>query len=220
MAEAQEISKPQVIIMLGAPGAGKGTQALYLVEKLSLPQISTGDLFRENLKANTPVGQKAKSYMEKGELVPDSIVLEMLFSRIERPDCKDGYILDGFPRTIPQAEALSKYLGESVQLLVFSLEVSDAIIIERIAGRIVCNTCAAPYHKTVLPPKKEGECDRCGGKLIQRKDDSEQVVKDRLDIYHKQSEPLKEYYGARGTLFLIDAATSKEKTTALIDQAL
>lgn len=212
-------TKPQVIIMLGAPGSGKGTQAVRLTDKLHLPQISTGDLFRENLKGNTPTGQKAKGYMDRGELVPDELVLEMLFQRIKQKDCENGYILDGFPRTIPQAEALTKYLGSDVAITAFSLEVPDEVIIGRIAGRLVCSACGAPYHIKALSPKKEGHCDRCDAALIQRKDDTEEVVKERLAVFHKQSEPLKDYYKEQGVLILIDAANSKEKTHSQIDQA-
>ncbi len=207
-----------VLIMLGAPGAGKGTQAVRLSEKMGIPQISTGDLFRENLRNETPVGQKAKSYMDKGQLVPDEVVLDMLFERIKAPDCQAGYILDGFPRTIPQAEALDSRLKGRV--IAISLEVSDEVIVERLSGRIVCEDCGAPYHMVASPPKQEGICDRCGGKLIQRKDDTKEVVLDRLKVFHKQTEPVKAHYQAKGSLILIDGAVSKEETVKQLDAML
>lgn len=218
---ASPLSKPQtVIIMLGAPGAGKGTQAVRLSEQYCIPQISTGDLFRENLKNNTPTGQKAKSYMDAGKLVPDEVVLEMLFDRIQKPDCRKGYILDGFPRTIPQAEAFDKHLSRHAKMIVLSLEVPDEMIVERLAGRIVCEKCGAPYHKTSSPPKHEGICDRCGGTLVQRNDDTEKVIRERLAVFHAQSEPLKEYYFKQGKLIYIDGSLSKEKTVSQIDVSL
>lgn len=218
---AAPIPKSQtVIIMLGAPGAGKGTQAVRLSERLHLPQISTGDLFRENLKGNTPIGQKAKTFMDRGQLVPDEVVLDMLFDRIGRADCKKGYILDGFPRTIPQAEALEKHLGRHTRLIVLTLEVPDKLILERLTGRLTCENCGAPYHKIASPPKEEGICDRCQGHLIQRKDDTENVVRERLQVFHAQSEPLKDYYQKQGCLIYIDGSVSKEKTVAQIDTSL
>lgn len=218
---ASPLSKPpMVIIMLGAPGAGKGTQAVRLSEVHGLPQISTGDLFRENLKNNTPIGQKAKTYMDKGQLVPDEVVLEMLFDRLGKPDCKKGYILDGFPRTLAQAEALEKHLPKSARIVTLSLEVPDELILERLTGRLTCETCGAPYHKVACPPKKEGVCDRCEGTLIQRKDDNESVVKERLTVYHSQCEPLKEFYQKKGSLIYIDGSLSKDQTIAQIDASL
>ncbi len=210
-----------VIIMLGAPGAGKGTQAVRLSEELCIPQISTGDLFRENLRNNTPIGQKAKEYMDKGQLVPDEVVLDMLFERLKAPDTQKGYILDGFPRTIPQAEALDKRLAEThSKVIVISLEVPDEVIVDRLTSRLVCESCGAPYHKTACPPKQEGICDRCGGKLIQREDDTEAVILDRLKVFHKQTEPVKTHYQKKGSLILIDGAVSKEATNAQIDEKL
>lgn len=220
---AMDSSKEQqtVLIMLGAPGAGKGTQAVRLSEKFHIPQISTGDLFRENLRNNTPIGLKAKEYMDKGQLVPDAVVLDMLFERLHASDCSSGYILDGFPRTIPQAEALDARLKSTTACVTaISLEVPDSVIIERLTGRIVCEKCGAPYHKTANPPQTNGICDRCGGKLIQRKDDSESVVLDRLKVFHEQTEPLKAYYQQKGSLILVDGAQSKEETIARLDKAL
>ena len=216
---APQIDRQTVLIMLGAPGAGKGTQAIHLTETLGIPQISTGDLFRENLKNNTPVGQKAKSYMDKGELVPDEVVLDMLFERIKQDDCKKGYILDGFPRTIPQAEALDKRLKKA-HVVAISLEVPDEMIVQRLTQRIVCTDCGAPYHKTANPPKEADVCDRCGGALIQRKDDTEAVVLNRLEIFHEQTEPVKTHYEKQGKLVLIDGSVSKEETIAQLDGAL
>lgn len=217
---AMEKEKPLVIIMLGAPGAGKGTQAVRLSDKLHLPQISTGDLFRENLKSNSSIGQKAKSYMDKGELVPDEIVLDMLFDRLARSDATNGYILDGFPRTLPQAEAFEKRLGSQVRLVVINLEVPDEVIISRLSGRISCAQCSTPYHREANPPKIPDTCDRCQGKLVQRDDDRAEIVRKRLEVYHKQTAPLKAYYQQKGLLVEIDGAQSKEYTVASIDKAL
>lgn len=213
--------KKTVIIMLGAPGAGKGTQAVRLSDKYDFPQISTGDLFRENLKNNTPIGQKAKSYMDKGELVPDEIVLDMLFDRLSKCDnCSKGYILDGFPRTIAQAEAFEKRVGNDANIIALNLEVPDEMIVERLSGRITCKQCGAPYHRQANPPKQEGICDRCGGPLIQRDDDKEEVIRKRLQVYHEQTAPLKEFYKKRGKLITIDGTQGREKTDSLVDQAL
>lgn len=210
-----------IFIMLGAPGAGKGTQAIRLSDRYCLPQISTGVLFQENLRNQTPIGQKAKSYIDAGKLVPDEVVLTMLFERISEPDCKNGYILDGFPRTIPQAEALDKHLEQThPTIIALSLEVPDEMIIERLAGRLVCEKCGAPYHTTATPPKQKGICDRDGGTLIQRKDDTVEVIKERLKVFHEQTEPLKAYYQDKGTLILIDGSLSKEKTIFQIDSYL
>ncbi|MCC5831581.1 MAG: adenylate kinase [Chlamydiales bacterium] len=214
-------SRQTVLIMLGAPGAGKGTQAVRLSEKMGIPQISTGDLFRENLRNQTPIGQKAKEYMDKGQLVPDEVVLDMLFDRLKAPDCEKGYILDGFPRTIPQAESLDIRLEKAgSRVIAISLEVPDEVIVERLTGRIVCERCGAPYHKTQSPPKEEGVCDRCSGKLIQRKDDSKEVVLDRLKVFHEQTEPVKAHYEKKGGLILIDGNVSKEETVSQLDVSL
>lgn len=218
---AAPFSKHQnIIIMLGAPGAGKGTQAVRLSEQYGLPHISTGDLFRENLKNKTPIGERAKAYMDEGKLVPDEVVLDMFFDRVSKPDCKKGYILDGMPRTIPQAEALDKRLARNAKVIVLSLEVPDEMIIERLAGRLSCEGCGAPYHKTASPPKQEGVCDRCNGKLITRKDDNEATIRERLAVFHEQTEPLKEYYFKQGKLIYIDGSLSKEKTVSQIEVSL
>lgn len=217
----KNVDHQTVLILLGAPGAGKGTQAVRLSEQYHIPQIATGDLFRENLRANTAVGQKAKSYIDKGQLVPDAIVLDMLFERIAKEDCKNGFILDGFPRTIPQAEALDKRLAQTkAHVIVISLEVSDEVILERLTGRIVCETCSAPYHRTACPPKLPGICDRCGGNLRHREDDSEEIVRNRLKVFHEQTEPVKMHYQKQNVLVLVDGSVSKEMTNAQIDAAL
>lgn len=206
-----------VVILFGPPGAGKGTQAVAISERYCVPQISTGDLFRENLKKETPVGQKAREYMDKGQLVPDEVVLEMLFQRIAKEDCQNGYILDGFPRTIPQAIALDDHLTDE-RMVVIDLDVPDELIVERLTGRLVCQECGAPYHKTNQKPKKEGICDRCGGNLIQRKDDSESVVKKRLEVFHDQTEPLRAYYRKSGRVVSIKG--SKDKTREAVSEEL
>lgn len=200
---------PKVIIFLGPPGSGKGTQAVRLAKETGLPHISTGDLFRENMSQNTGLGQKAKGYINAGKLVPDELVLEMLFERINRPDSRKGYILDGFPRTIPQADALDKYL-KGVQLTVFNLDVPDSVIMQRITGRLSCQQCGNIQHKEFSPPKTPGVCDKCGGQLIQRKDDSPETVVERLKVYHAQTEPLIDYYKKQGTLITIDAQQSPD----------
>lgn len=204
--------KPTVVVLLGPPGAGKGTHAVELSKALNLPHISTGDLFRENLNKNTLLGQKAKSYMDKGALVPDELVLDMLFNRISDKDCNNGYILDGFPRTLEQAQSFDKKINTSAKMLVVNLAIDDQPLVERITGRIVCKNCGAPFHKKYLPPKTEGICDNCKGELYQRKDDTEAVVKERLVVYHTQTQPLIEYYKTKkSNLIDINANDNKEK---------
>ena len=201
------------IIMLGAPGAGKGSQASRIAKEYQLPHISTGDIFRVNLKEETELGKRAKSFMDKGELVPDDITIAMLLDRIHKEDCKNGYILDGFPRTIPQAEALKEALAKKDEKIDLALDVeaSDELIIKRMAGRRTCPACGAIYHIVTLPPKTEGICDRCGADLIQRKDDNEETVKNRLKIYHEVTEPLISYYKKEGILEEIDGAEELDK---------
>lgn len=201
------------IIMLGAPGAGKGSQASRIAKEYQLPHISTGDIFRANLKEETELGKRAKSFMDKGELVPDDITIAMLLDRIHKEDCKNGYILDGFPRTIPQAEALKEALAKKDEKIDLALDVeaSDELIIKRMAGRRTCPACGAIYHIVTLPPKTEGICDRCGTDLIQRKDDNEETVKNRLKIYHEVTEPLISYYKKEGILEEIDGAEELDK---------
>ena len=188
-----------VIIMMGAPGAGKGTQAMRLSELLSLPHISTGDLFRENFKKETEIGHEARKHIDKGHLVPDDIVIKMLIERVAGEDCQRGYILDGFPRTLSQAEALERYLGED-RVIVVSIEVADEEVVARITGRSSCESCGQLYHKLYQPPKVTAVCDICGGKLVVRSDDTEETVRERLRVYHKQTAPVKEYYRERGFL--------------------
>ncbi len=212
--------KPTVVILLGAPGAGKGTQAVFLREKYGLCHISTGDLFRENIKNNTPLGIKVKSTIEKGGLVSDDIVFEMLFDRLAKADCTRGYILDGFPRTIGQAKRLDEKLNGKVNMVIFEIDVPDSVILDRLTGRITCEKCGTPYHKKTMLPKVEGKCDKCEGNLIQRKDDTEVVINERLKIYHEQTEPVKEYYKSQGRLVTVDGTISKEKTTEALENAI
>ena len=192
--------------MLGAPGAGKGTQAKRIAAKFSIPHISTGDIFRANIKNNTPLGAKAKSYMDKGELVPDELVIELIMDRFAQDDCVNGYVLDGFPRTIPQAEELDKALKSINDNLDYAIdvEVPDDNIINRMSGRRACVNCGATYHIVHNPPKVENECDTCNGELILRDDDKPETVKNRLDVYHTQTEPLLKYYTEKGILYTVD----------------
>lgn len=192
--------------MLGAPGAGKGTQAKRIAAKFSIPHISTGDIFRANIKNNTPLGAKAKSYMDKGELVPDELVIELIMDRFAQDDCVNGYVLDGFPRTIPQAEELDKALKSVNDNLDYAIdvEVPDDNIINRMSGRRACVNCGATYHIVHNPPKVENECDTCNGELILRDDDKPETVKNRLDVYHTQTEPLLKYYTEKGILYTVD----------------
>ncbi|HCR82189.1 adenylate kinase [Muricomes intestini] len=200
------------IVMLGAPGAGKGTQAKKIAEKYKVPHISTGDIFRANIKDQTELGQKAKTYMDQGLLVPDELVVDLVVDRVNQPDCDSGYILDGFPRTIPQAEALDKALEELGQRVDYAIdvEVPDENIVRRMSGRRACVDCGATYHMVYAPTKKEGVCDRCGGSLILRDDDKPETVKKRLDVYHEQTQPLIDYYKSAGILKEIDGTIDIE----------
>ena len=194
------------IIMLGAPGAGKGTQAKKIAEKYGIPHISTGDIFRANIKEGTELGKKAKSYMDQGLLVPDELTCDLVVDRISQPDAEKGYVLDGFPRTIPQAEALTDALnkrGETIDYAI-NVEVPDSNIINRMSGRRACLSCGATYHLTYNPPKTEGVCDNCQGELVLRDDDKPETVKKRLDVYHAQTQPLIDYYKAAGALREVD----------------
>lgn len=194
------------IIMLGAPGAGKGTQAEMISEKYHLPHISTGDIFRANIKNGTELGKEAKSYMDKGLLVPDELTVRILLDRVAEEDCKEGYILDGFPRNIPQAEVLDAELGKLGDKIdaAIDIEVPDENIIERMMGRRACTSCGATYHIVNVPPKKEGTCDKCGDALILRDDDREETVRNRLNVYHEQTQPLIEFYQKKGVLKTFD----------------
>ncbi len=201
------------IIMLGAPGAGKGTQAKMLADKYQIPHISTGDIFRANIKNGTELGNKAKEFMDKGLLVPDELVVDLVIDRFKEEDCKKGYILDGFPRTIPQAEALDKALsdiGDSVDFAV-NVEVPDENIITRMGGRRACVGCGATYHVQFNPTKVEGVCDRCGKELILRDDDKPETVKKRLDVYHEQTQPLIDYYTNKGIIKEVDGTQDMNK---------
>ena len=206
------------LILLGAPGAGKGTQAEILCKELDIPTISTGNILRAAIKNGTPTGLKAKSYMDAGQLVPEDVIIGIVTERLAEDDCKNGYILDGVPRTIAQAEALEK-AGISFDAVV-SIEISDEEIVERMAGRRVCTACGAPYHVKNMPPKVEGVCDACGGKLEARADDKPEVVRDRLQVYHKETAPLKDFYAARNLLKTVDNQPTVAETTTAILNAL
>jgi len=206
------------LILLGAPGAGKGTLASYLIEQMGVPSISTGNILREAIKNNTPLGQSAKEYMDAGKLVPDEVIIGVISERLAEADCQNGFILDGVPRTIPQAEALEK-VGITFDAVV-SLEISDEEIVERMGGRRVCASCGAPFHVKNLPPKVEGVCDACGGKLEARADDKPEVVRDRLKVYHKETAPLKDFYAARNLLKTVENQPTVAETTTAILKAL
>lgn len=197
-------SFPFVIILLGPPGSGKGTQAKRLSHDYHFPHISTGDLFREHIAAQTAIGRKAKEFIDAGHLVPDDIVLGMLFDRIEKPDCQKGYLLDGFPRTIVQADQLSQHQSMKTQLFVLCLEVPDEEIVRRAAGRFVCRQCGFIYNQNISPPTQGNICDRCGGEVYRRLDDEPDVVRQRLKVYHTQTRPLIEYYDRLGLLTSFD----------------
>ena len=201
------------IIMLGAPGAGKGTQAKMIAEKCGIPHISTGDIFRANIKNGTELGAKAKEYMDKGLLVPDELVCDLVVDRIQQSDCEKGYILDGFPRTIPQAEALEAALNAIEQKLDYAIDIDvpDENIINRMSGRRACVGCGATYHVVFNPTKVEGKCDVCGESLILRDDDKPETVKKRLDVYHTQTQPLIDFYSARKVLVEVDGTQSMDK---------
>ncbi len=206
------------LILLGAPGAGKGTQAEVICKHLNIPTISTGNLIREAIKAGTELGKAVKACTEAGQLVPDEVVIAMVKERLAADDCKNGFILDGFPRTVPQAEALDK-MGIVIDKVI-DIEVSDDAIVERLSGRRVCEVCGAPYHTSFLPSAVEGVCDKCGGKTVQRKDDHPDTVKARLEIYHSQTEPLIAYYGAQGKVREVHGQEKVEDTIALTLKAL
>jgi len=212
----QPSTQPLFIVMMGAPGAGKGTQSRMLSETLGVPQISSGDIFRENLKNATPLGLLAKQYMDSGALVPDDVTINMVMERLSRPDCAAGAVLDGFPRTLAQAAALDKALADNALQVRLAplLEVSDDAVISRMAGRRVCRTCQAMYHVEFNPPKAEGVCDKCGGELYRRADDEPETVKNRLFVYYKQTAPLVGYYFAHGVLVSLNGDRPIEEVQA------
>ncbi len=206
------------LVLLGAPGAGKGTQAEIISEKYNIPTISTGNIIRAALKNGTEMGLKAKAYIDSGRLVPDDVVIGIIKERLSESDCEGGFILDGFPRTIPQAEALDN-MNITIDAAL-SLEVDDREIVMRMSGRRVCEKCGASYHIEFKKPSKNGVCDACGGALVTRKDDEPDTVLDRLDIYHKQTEPLKSYYKNQGKLLIVEGQSKVEDTTRLVLSAL
>ena len=210
------------IIMLGAPGAGKGTQAKMIAEKYSIPHISTGDIFRANIKNGTELGKEAKKYMDQGLLVPDELTVKILLDRVAQPDCVNGYVLDGFPRTIPQAEVLDKALNELGDQIDYAInvEVPDENIIRRMGGRRACLSCGATYHIEHIPPKAEGICDTCGKELVLRDDDKPETVKNRLEVYHNQTQPLIEFYSAKGVLKSVDGTVDMKDVFAAITSIL
>ena len=210
------------IIMLGAPGAGKGTQAKQIADKYGIPHISTGDIFRANIKEGTQLGKKAKSYMDEGLLVPDELVCELVVDRIQHDDCANGFILDGFPRTIPQAEALTEALEKLGSKIDFALDIDvpDENIIERMSGRRACLNCGATYHIVNIPTKVEGICDRCGERVVLRDDDKPETVKKRLEVYHAQTRPLIDYYKKQNVLQTVDGTQSMDTVFQVIVETL
>ena len=206
------------LILLGAPGAGKGTQAEILSRELKIPTISTGNILRAAMREGTPVGIQARSYVDAGKLVPDEVIIRIVQERLSQPDCESGYILDGFPRTIPQAEAMEQ-LGIDIDCAL-SIEIEDETIVRRMSGRRTCKNCSQTFHIVSNPPKQEGICDFCGGELIIRKDDAPETVRARLEIYHDETEPLKAFYKSRGKLISVDNQPTIEATTAEIWKVL
>lgn len=211
------MNKVMKLVLLGAPGAGKGTQATRLAKDYEIPHISTGDIFRANLKEETPLGLKAKAYMDQGLLVPDDLTVDLVMDRLSQPDCENGFILDGFPRTLAQAAALSEKISVTAAV---NVHVPDTVIIARMAGRRVCPSCGEPYHTEFKKPQKEGICDRCGEALIIRKDDELSTVEKRLSVYHSQTSPLIDYYGQKELLVTVDGTMEVEAVTAAIQKAL
>jgi len=208
-----------VLILLGPPGAGKGTQAVRLSQALSLPHVSTGDLFREHKTKGTPLGLRAKTFMDAGQLVPDELVIDMLFDRVAKPDAARGFLLDGFPRTLAQAEALEARLGQGHNVRAINLRVDDSLLVERLTGRWTCKACGNIHHARTSPPKVEGKCDRCGGELYQRSDDSADVVGKRLKVYREQTQPLEGFYAKRGVLTHIDGSRTPDQVFESLIQA-
>ena len=210
------------LILLGPPGAGKGTQAAKITEKYNIPQISTGDIFRDQIKSGTELGQEAQAYMNRGELVPDYLVIAIALKRLEKPDCENGFLLDGFPRTIEQAKALDEYLAKNQKKIDHVLYVfaEPELIMKRMAGRVVCRNCGASYHIVTLPPNKEGICDLCGGELFHREDDKPETVENRMEVYQAQTRPLIEYYKEAGTLVPLDGIQDVDVLFAQIEELL
>lgn len=211
LAQSIPTKSQQIIIILGPPGSGKGTQASRLTKELGIPHISTGDLFRENISKDTELGQKAKAFMNEGRLVPDSLVLDMLFDRVSLPDCIHGYLLDGFPRTLAQAEEFEKHLKQETRLIVIDLEVPDELIIKRAEGRLTCKKCGSIYNRYFSPPAKERVCGKCEGELFQRPDDKAEVVQERVRVYHNQTKPLIDYYAKKRILQTVDGTKSPDE---------
>ncbi len=206
------------LILLGAPGAGKGTQAEIICEKFSIPAVSTGNILREAVKNGTEMGKKAKAYIDGGKLVPDDVIISIIKERLSEPDCENGFILDGVPRTVVQAEAIEK-AGIRIDKVI-DIEVADDDIVKRLSGRRVCASCGASYHTVYKPSTDPSKCDRCGGELIVRKDDEPATVLERLAVYHEQTEPLKDFYAARGKLAVVEGQEEVADTTALVLKAL
>lgn len=209
------------LILLGPPGAGKGTQAEFIVERNGIPQISTGDILREAVKAGTKLGLEAKSYMDGGKLVPDEVVVGLIAERLRKDDCGEGYILDGFPRTVAQAESLEQLLAQDKGIdHVISIEVPDDELMTRLTGRFTCRKCGAMYHKVFSPPKEEGVCDKCSGELYQRDDDKEATIRSRLDVYHNQTSPLIEFYRERSKLRSVEGTGGIEEIAGRIEAVI
>lgn len=210
------------IVLFGPPGAGKGTQAKFLSEEFNIPHISTGDILRENVKKGTALGMKAKSYMDKGELVPDQLLNDLVRSRLEEPDTKKGFLLDGYPRTIPQAKALDEIMDDLNRKLdaVVNIDVGTSALVRRLSGRRICKSCGAPYHVELNPPAVADVCNACGGELYQRADDREEAIKNRLAVYKKQTQPVLDYYKKKGVLIDIDGDREIEEVKADVINAL
>jgi adenylate kinase len=210
------------LILLGPPGGGKGTQAKLLMDRYKVPQISTGDILRDNLKRGTELGKQAKQFMDKGQLVPDAVVIGIIRDRLKKPDCNGGFMLDGFPRTVAQGEALDKVLVDMSRKLdhVVSIDVPDEELVKRLTGRRTCRACGEGYHVMFKPPKKEGACDKCGGELYQRDDDNETTVRNRLSVYKKQTQPLIDYYGKKGLLREINGLGSIQEIFGRVSKVL
>lgn len=212
--------KQKVVILLGPPGSGKGTQAAKISKKMDIPHISTGDLFRDNISRDTELGQKAKSYMHEGKLVPDELVINMLLDRVSKEDCIHGYLLDGFPRTVNQAIEFDNALDQKTSETVLYLDVSDEAVMQRISGRLSCKDCGSIYNRYFTPPKQENICDHCGHELVQRADDKPEVVRNRLKVYQEQTAPLIDYYQSKGVLKPIDGEASPELIYNQVKEAL